>query len=140
MVQDRERNERGLLDIIYECKVRPLVVEAYCTSCKVHPFSHTKVFHIQKAEPSILREAQPFSVWPYVVAVCISVDCNNMDGSLTKDRRPFLLVLYLVDKKLILMTVGFKVLLPSHVATMSSALKDGARGCTGSEGPTLFLG
>ena len=63
-----------------------------------------------------------------------------MDGSLTEDCQPFLLVLYLVDKKLVLMTVEFKVLLPSHIVTMSLALEDGARGCTGSEDPTLFLG
>ena len=57
-----------------------------------------------------------------------------------EDCRPFLLVLCLVDKILILITVEFKVILPSHVATMSLALEDGVRGSTGSEDPTKLLG
>ena len=94
MVQDRARNEQGQSDMIYKCKVRPLKVKAYCTLHEVHPFSHMKVFHIQEAKPSILHQAQPLSVWPHIVAVCLSIDCNNMDGSLMKDHWLFLVVLY----------------------------------------------
>ncbi len=77
-----------------KCKVRSLNIKAHCMLCEIHPCMHGEAFHIQQAKLGILRQPQPLSVWPHIVAVCISTDHNNMDGSLTKDCPLLLPVLY----------------------------------------------
>ena len=93
MVQNGGRNERDRSDMIDECEVRSLNIEAYCMLREIHPCVHADIFHIQQAKPSLLYQLQPLSVRACVVAVCISIDCNNTDWGLVKDCPLVLLIL-----------------------------------------------